>query len=285
VSTTVNEANHPVPHNAESDLLGLFIIIWRQKWVVIGTALACAGLAVWLALSATLLYRAEVTVTEVENQQLGAAASLAGQFGGLANLMGVNLGNLGNNGREVRALLNSRRLVEEFITRNNLMPKLYPPPVKQPTLWMAVKDFRESILTIREDKRSGLTVVSITWKHPVVAAQWANMIVGLANDLLRSHAIAESQASIDYLNKRIATVNEVEVQKVMYGLIESETKTLMLANVRAEYALSVVDPAVAPEVRFSPKRTLMVAIGTFLGGVLGTIIVFVRHIMRKVKAA
>jgi uncharacterized protein involved in exopolysaccharide biosynthesis len=271
------------PRDAESDLLALFVIVWRHKLLVIVSALICGGIATWLALTATLMYRAEATLTEVESQQLGAAGSLASQFGGLASLVGVNLGGMGGNGREAQALLKSRKLIEEFIVRNKLIPVLYPPPREQPSLWMAVKNFRDNILVIREDKRSGLTIISVTWKDPVVAAQWANQLVALANELLRTQAIAESQASIEYLNKQIATINEVEVKKVMYGLIENETKTLMLANVRAEYALSVVDPAVAPEIRFSPKRTIMVVIGLFLGGVLGLLIVLGMHILRKAK--
>jgi uncharacterized protein involved in exopolysaccharide biosynthesis len=271
--------------DGESDLRELFVILWNRKWVMIASALVCGGIAVWQALSATLLYRAEATITEVDNRQLGAAASLASQFGGLANLVGVNLGGAGNSGREAQALLKSRRLVEEFISRNNLIAVLHPPPQVQPSLWMSVMGFREQILEIREDKRSGLTVVSITWTDPTVAAQWANQLVALANEMLRTKAITESQASIDYLNNRISTVNEVEVKKVMYGLIESETKTLMLANVRPEYALSVVDPAVAPELRVSPKRTRMVLIGTFLGGVLGVIIALGLHMVRRIRVA
>jgi uncharacterized protein involved in exopolysaccharide biosynthesis len=282
MSNRMNAYSSQAAPDAESDLLGLLVILWRHKWVVVISALVFGGIAVWQALSATLLYRAEVTITEVDNRQLSAAASLASQFGGLANLVGVNLGNVGNNGREAQALLTSRRLVEEFVTRNNLLSVLYPPPQKQPSLWMAVKSFRDDVLAIREDRRSGLTIVSITWKDPVVAAKWANQLVALANDMLRAHAISESQASIDYLNQRIATTSEVEVKKVMYGLIESETKTLMLANVSAEYALSVVDPAVAPEIRVSPRRTFMVVIGTFLGGVVGLLIVLGMHILRKV---
>jgi uncharacterized protein involved in exopolysaccharide biosynthesis len=285
VRSRMNTSLPEAAPDAESDLLGLFVLLWRHKWVVIISALACGGVALWMALSATLLYRAEATVTDVDNRQLSAAASLASQFGGLASMVGVNLGNLGNDSREAQTLLKSRRLVEEFITRNNLLPVLYPLPQQQPSLWMAVKNFRESVLAIREDKRSGLTIVSVTWNDPMMAAQWANQLVALANDLLRTRAITESQASVDYLNKRIATINEVEVKKVMYGLIESETKTLMLANVRAEYALSVVDPAVAPELRFSPKRTVMVAVGTFLGGVLGIIFVLVWHVVRRARAA
>jgi uncharacterized protein involved in exopolysaccharide biosynthesis len=39
----------------------------------------------------------------------------------------------------------------------------------------------------------------------------------------------------------------------------------MVADGRVEYAFQVVDPAVAPEMRYSPKRTLIVMISTLIG--------------------
>jgi uncharacterized protein involved in exopolysaccharide biosynthesis len=161
---------------------------------------------------------------------------------------------------------------------------LYPPPAKQPTLWMAVKHFRDDIVQIRDDKRGGLTIVAVTWKDPQVAARWANQFVSLANELMRARDITDSQGSIDYLNKQITSVNELEVKKVMYNLIESETKTLMLANGRKEYALTIVDPAVAPDIRFSPKRTLMTLLGLVIGGVIGVLIALGVHLIRQFRA-
>jgi uncharacterized protein involved in exopolysaccharide biosynthesis len=64
---------------------------------------------------------------------------------------------------------------------------------------------------------------------------------------------------------------------VMYNLIEAETKELMLANGKAEYAFTIVDPAVPPEIRISPKRTLMVLVGTSIGLLLGGIIAVVHR--------
>ncbi len=46
----------------------------------------------------------------------------------------------------------------------------------------------------------------------------------------------------------------------------------MLANARKEFAFTVIDPAVPPERKYRPKRSLYVLFGLFLGfaaGVLG----------------
>jgi LPS O-antigen subunit length determinant protein (WzzB/FepE family) len=69
----------------------------------------------------------------------------------------------------------------------------------------------------------------------------------------------------------------------MYNLIENETKTLMLANARSEYAFTLVDPAVTPEVRIRPRRTLMVLIGLLVGGLLGMVIAFAHGSFARYK--
>jgi uncharacterized protein involved in exopolysaccharide biosynthesis len=130
------------------------------------------------------------------------------------------------------------------------------------------------VLSIRDDKRAGLTIIGITWTNPVVAARWANEFVALANELLRDRAMNESKASLTYLNRHVEQTNVLDLKRVLYNLIENEEKTLMLANARTEYAFAVVDPAVSPEARFSPRRTLMVLLGVALGLFIGTLAAF-----------
>jgi uncharacterized protein involved in exopolysaccharide biosynthesis len=134
---------------------------------------------------------------------------------------------------------------------------------------------------MHEERLKGTTVIAIDWRDPVVAARWANDFVGLANDLLRDRAVQESTRNVEYLNKQLAQTNVVEIQRVMYQLIEIETKNLMLAHGRVEYAFTIVDHAVPPEIRVSPRRTLMVISGLFIGGIVGSLILWVRNFVRR----
>jgi LPS O-antigen subunit length determinant protein (WzzB/FepE family) len=118
-----------------------------------------------------------------------------------------------------------------------------------------------------------------------VAARWANAFVALANELVRTKAREDSQRNVDYLNEQVAKTNVVELRRVLYNLIESETKTLMLANARIEYAFTVVDPAVVPAVRVSPKRTLIVLTGFAIGFMLGVFVVWIRNKFQRKRAA
>jgi capsular polysaccharide biosynthesis protein len=214
-------------------------------------------------------------VTPVTDTGLGGGGGLASQFGGLASVVGVDLGQNGPN-MERQAVLVSRGLVEEFVKRKDVLPLIsagVEPPLSQ---WRATERFQHTVLDIEEDKLKGTTTITIDWKDPHVAARWANEFVALANDIVRQRAITDASREIAYLNEQLQKTNELEVRKGMYNLIEMETKTLMLANGRAEYAFTVVDPAVAAELRVSPRRTLMAVSGVAVGVFLGTIIAWLR---------
>ena len=276
--------SQPIPHDYDEgiDLIAVWRVLWRHKWLIIGLSFVFAVATAFVALRATEIYRAEVVVARVDEQGVSGAASLVSQLGGLASLAGVNLS--GNSaGQQSKAILTSRSLAEEFIERKDLLGDLYPDNEAKRTPWFGVERFRKNVLTIREDSLNGITTVVVDWTDPATAACWANEYVKLANEVIRARALADATRNIDYLNGQIERTNVAEVQRVMYNLIESETKTVMLANARQEYAFTVVDPAVAPEVRISPRRTLMVLLGGILGGVVGVLLAFVLHLTHQYR--
>lgn len=256
----------------EVNVRALIRTAWRHKYVVAITTVVVTLLALYLALTATPLFRGQVVITQVRESEMGGlGASLSNEFGGLASLAGINLGGAGQQ-HEYEGVLESRHLVEEFIKRNDVLAQMTHGQPNPMHLWRAVEIFRAQSLNITEDKLKGLITVTVDWTDPVTAARWANAFVALANELIRAKAINDASRNIGYLNKQIAQTNVLEVQRVMYNLIESQTKTLMLANGRTDYAFTVVDPAVTPEKRFSPRRTLMVGSGFVIGLILGALI-------------
>jgi uncharacterized protein involved in exopolysaccharide biosynthesis len=265
---------------SEIDVVSFFWIVWDQKYWVLAISLLGGAIAVILALRAVPTYQAQAIVTEVHDTGMGGTGSLMGQLGGLASIAGLNL-NGGDPDAERMAVLQSRGLIEAFVKRYNIAPLINGNLNLTNSGWFAVERFRKSVLDVHEEKLKGTTTITIEWRDPAVAARWANDFVALANELLRARAIQESTRNIDYLNKQLAQTNVVEIQHAMYGLIEAETKSLMLANGRTEYAFTIVDPAVPPEVRFSPRRTLMVISGLFIGGFLGSFGAWARKTVRR----
>jgi uncharacterized protein involved in exopolysaccharide biosynthesis len=263
------------------DIVAIMRVMWRYRYSIAIASILFALIAVYVAMTAKEIFRAEVVVTEVHESGLSeSGGGLAGQLGGLASLAGVQLGGGGASANS-QGVLASRHLVEEFIKAQNLVPLLTLNMGKRSTLWFAVKRFQDTVVTIHDDPLKGLTTITMDWTDPVTAAKWSNEFVALANGLIRTHALEDAARNVAYLNKQFAQTNQVEIQHSLSNLIESETKKLMLANGRIEYAFRVVDPAVPPEVRHSPRRTLLVLSGAALGFFLGTMFALGHNAFRR----
>lgn len=265
------------------DLVAILRLLWSYRVLLVVSGMTCALIALVLALTATPIYRAEVAVAEVRDDKLGAMSGLANQLGGLAGLAGFNFMGSATSDENYVATLKSRRMAQEFIERHKLQAELSRNAKETPSLWKIVEGFRKGVLSITEDRRTGIITVAVQWTDAATAARWANQYVALTNEILRNRALTESATNVKYLNEQIAKTTVVEMQRVMYSLIQAETKSLMLANARSEYAFRVVDPAVEPEMRISPKRTVMVITGGILGGMLGLMLMFGHRLWLRLR--
>ncbi len=93
----------------------------------------------------------------------------------------------------------------------------------------------------------------------------------MANEIMRKHAMEESQRNVEVWNSQMAKTEEVEVRRAIFNIVESEMRSAMLANGRIDFAFQVVDPAVAAERRVRPMRTVMVIVGALVGFTLAAI--------------
>ena len=109
----------------EINLIDYWRILMRYKWLIILLTVISAATSVAVALNMTPVYQAEVTLAPVGEEKSSGLAALAGQFGGLASLAGVNLGGGGGKTNETIATLNSRVFIDKFIKDKNLMPVLF----------------------------------------------------------------------------------------------------------------------------------------------------------------
>ena len=123
--------------------------------------------------------------------------------------------------------------------------------------------------------------MSVESKSPILAQQWANWLVSDLNHWMREEDIEEYQNNIAYLEDRLEKTLLTDMQKVFYQLIEEQIKKLMLAEVKDEYVLKVVDPAVLPEEKYSPRRAVICILGAFIGGIFSLIVAAIRIARRS----
>ncbi len=293
----------------EIDLRELFATLWAGKWIIILVTVLFAAGGVAYALYKPDIYQASALLAPAEGDSGG---RLGGQLGSLASLAGVNIGEDGSSNTVIaKEVLQSRAFLTDFIRRHELAAPLmaahawniqqnewvyyrevYNPETGewgadedgeslQPTNWDLVKKFRENHLSVSENEDNGMVTVSVKSLSPVAAKQWTEWLVKDINEHMRAQDIEEAEASISYLEAKLDETNIAGMQQVFYQLIESETRTVMLANAQREYVFKTVDPAVTPQEKNEPKRALIASIATMLGGILGVFTVFVRTFIRS----
>ena len=300
-------SNQSPSHEDEIDLREHIKVLWKGKLWIIGTTFIAAVISVAIALSLPNIYRAEALLQADEG--LGALSSLANQYGNLASLAGVPLPDVTASDKKAIgiATLQSRQFLTNFMGRHNIIPELmavsaynintgelsYDPTIFDPETRIWTRDvkpplqknpssqeaflYMREILSVTEDRLTGFVSVSIEHLSPLIAYEWVTWLVDDLNREMLLEATVEAQQSIDYLTNQLENTQVVALEQVFYALIEEQTKTLMLANSRAEYLFKTIDPAIAPEIKSGPSRTLIIALGILLGGMLGVLWVLIRQ--------
>ncbi len=145
----------------------------------------------------------------------------------------------------------------------------------EPSVYSVVDFFSKNVLSITEDSKSGMFTLKIKWIDPVVARDWANELVLRVDNELRQKAIAESQATITYMQDKLPTIELQDFRTIALQMIEENLKKVTFAQVKKEYVFKVIDPAIVAEEASSPKKGLMVAVGFVLGLMLSLFLALV----------
>ena len=297
------------PFDDEIDLKELFTVLWDGKIVITlitGFASVCAVIfALWLP----NIYESKALLAPKGESGAGGLAGLAKQYGGLASLAGINIG--GGGGESSKSMMAQQKIQSlDFFTRHlyekivlDLMavdhweassgalvydPDVYDvksrgwvreasyPRQAKPSAQEAHEAFL-GVLALSEDQKTSLVTIAIKHQSPVVAQAWVALIIEAVTEELRGSDVEEAQGSIAFLEQQRTQTSLVSLDEVFAQLIEEQTKTIMLANVSKDYVFNVIDPAVVPELKSDPKRALICILGTLLGGMLGILLVLVRH--------
>jgi len=259
---------------SDFELGQLLFELWRSRALFLGVVLAFFMPAIVYAFTATEWYRAEVVLIPAEDSgQLGGLAEL----GGLASIAGVNVAR--RNSDEPLAVLQSRSFLREFIESENLLPVLFAKRWNAersgwgvddgtaPPDWRdGVKFMNEKVVSIAENRKTGLVTLAIEWTDPDTAARWANLLVAKLNAKIKSVTIESAKSRIDYLTVQMTNTQVIPLQQAMAELLEAELRRLTIAQGDEEFAFRTIDVATPPKHRDKPAR-FMIAIGSLLTGV------------------
>lgn len=305
----MNTEQTPRLANDEIDLRDLMAVIAKGKWIILATTTLFTVLAVFYALSLPNIYKSEVTLAPASES---GGLNIPGQLGGLAALAGVNLGGKGGDKTALALeILKSREFLGRFIEENDLyvpimaakgwdmagdeliidaeiynadskewVREVEAPFKAKPSVQEVIEFFKKSY-SVNQDKMTGMVRVSVEHFSPILAKKLADQLVVAINEDMRKRDLNEAEKSVEYLNRQITQTNISDVRTMLFSLIEEQTKTVMLANVRHEYVFKIIDPAVVSERKSKPSRALIVLLSMFIGSILSTLFILIKHFKKK----
>ncbi|MCL1049590.1 Wzz/FepE/Etk N-terminal domain-containing protein [Shewanella abyssi] len=305
--------NQQLKADDEIDLRELFKVIWQGKWLIIAITAVFTIASVAFAVMQPNTYKSEALLAPASEEQGGGLSALAGQFGGLASMAGINLGGGGGVDKTQMAIevMKSRQFTSQFIQKHNILPDLMAvekwnlndnsiiyddelydvsknswvrevkaPYKPEPSMQEAYKEFSK-VIAVNSAKDSGMVTVSVEHLSPAIAQQWVAWLVEDINKVMKERDVIDANRSREFLSKQIAQTNIADIRSILYKLVEEQEKTIMFAEVREEYIFKTIDPAFIPEEKSKPNRALICILGTTFGGVLSFLIVIMKSFIRK----
>lgn len=244
-------------------LVTLLTVVRKRQKQVIALTITIFLVAAIVVFSQERVYRAYVTMMPsqplVDPARMSITSELLGF--GLADAGKMDVFQARTSMNEAFAILDSRTISRRFIETEGLLPILFadrwdeeaetwaePASGDLPTIDDAIEIFERDIRFLSRNRQTGFMRVNIEWSDPEVAATWANRLVELADEVIRERDIRESRDSIRFLRQQAAAAPLESVKRFIYTLIESYSKTIMVASVREDYAFAIIDPAVAPRI-------------------------------------
>jgi len=306
----MSESNNkltPAQFDDGIDLRKLIQVLWAGKWLIGGITAAAATIAVIAALMLPNIYRAEALLAPNEGNGADGFSALGSQYSNLVSLAGIDIGRgIADQTTLGLEILKSRKFITEFVERHDILVPLLasegwdsttgelrvdskvfdvesrkwvrnalPGRSATPSQQEAYEAFRE-LLSVEQDSKTGFVSVAMEHYSPGHAKQWVDWLIEDLNSSMMHQDVADAEQAIEFLNEQIHSTSLADLQSVFFSLIEEQMKTVMLAKASQEYVLRTIDPAVIPEEKAKPRRSLMVVLAAFLGGLFGTFIQLVR---------
>ena len=272
----------------DRSLISTLRVLWDGRWWIATMSAIVMAATVTYLLLAPKIFRAEVLVVPAAVQSSSVLAGRLGGLGGLASLAGIELGD--GNSAEPIATLKSSGFTRAFVQEKNLLPVLFArkwdasrgrwrasDEKDWPDLRDGVRYFEKRILSVEEDKKSGIVTLAVEWSDPDQAAEWANLMIERLNSRMRERALEEASSNLRYLQKQLESSRIVELNEPLGRLVETEMQKLMLAQGRTDFAFRIIDKAVAPKWPTRPKYFRAIALAALLGPMFAMLVVLARN--------
>jgi uncharacterized protein involved in exopolysaccharide biosynthesis len=123
------------------------------------------------------------------------------------------------------------------------------------------------VISINEERSTGLLEITVRWTDPEMGAAWAEELISRLNREMQQKARQRAEEEVAFLEAELAKTEISEIRQAIFNLIEARLQAVMVADVAEDYALRIIDPPIAPDIRdsVSLSSSARVVLGVFFG--------------------
>ena len=291
------------------DVSKIFSSLWDSKILIIFTSVIFLGIGVIYSLSLPNIYKAESLI--ISSKDANSGSSNPSGLGGLARLAGVSVqADAGSNKVMIIKTLKSRKFIMNFIKKEGILPEIlavkgmdengliynksiYDPYKKEwnkeflkkrnnPSLLEAYEKFVTNNMIIKVDDEDGSINLYTYFYSPEVAYSWNKKLIIYLNDFMKEKDLARSNRLVEFYKSSLTESQSSQIQIIIGSLLNETYKELALMDADPEYALSTLDPALMPEKKDSPRRSVIVIFFGFMGLVITCgYVVFRKYLLKS----
>ena len=150
------------------------------------------------------------------------------------------------------------------------------PDPNGPNTVVDLAHYNFSGIALTKDKTSGLVTLSYYNSDPKFAADYLLKILDTTNNYVREQDRATARNMVDYVAHRVATNTNVEQRAALDSLLLQQERRLMMTEVNAPYAATILDGPIVTPVNNVLKTILL---NGFLFMLLGMTIAVFRNLV------
>lgn len=284
--------------NQEIDLLEYLRALLNAKYRILLIAVLGAGIVFGLSKLVTDVYSSSALLAINLNEEPGGIKPKDFRGNNMIGLIERDfmIGPVADNQKErLLARINSATFAEIFIEEKNLFEYIFKDDFDtssgrwndgfQPNMGDAVAYFHGEMLWVSEDIETGLLNVGFKTHNPKLSADLANSFWKEFNEYIKQIERSELDRRRVFLEDKIETISNIELQRSIYRLMESQIAAESLLNSREKYPLEEIQPARVPKYKSYPNRKAW-SVGALVGLVLlGSFFTLAMVVLKKISTA
>tara|TARA_A100001015_G_scaffold211639_1_gene237300 strand:+ start:928 stop:1860 length:933 start_codon:yes stop_codon:yes gene_type:complete len=307
--------NNQNTNNAESINSGMLTFkdlldtLMEAKFFIISLTVISIISSIIFALSQEDIYKSKSLVSVQGSGDSGISSSLS-QYSGLANMAGIRLPSGSNSSDKASLIIETissriffKSLIEKYVILPAMMAsKGYDKKSQEliydsssfdqiKSVWLKKEpSFTKShqvflgMLSLRQDPKTKFISIEIDHQSPFFAHFLLDTIIQEINITMRNQDLQETQLAIDYLSVQVGETQIQDLRKSFNALITAQLEKKMMADIKKEYALKIIDPPNIPEFKFKPQRSTIVIFSTLFGFFISIFIVFFRKFLQILRS-